>query len=370
MAKPLYIIIFLLQFSNIYSQHIIKGTLKNSSEPLTVYLQEFKNNHWLKLDSVTTHNNTFMFTTNSNSSLLSLTFKNNNLLNIEFLNTNGTSEVAIDLKKDTYVIKGSTKNEDYKKYQDFIKPYRTKLVELRDNKPTIENPSSFTIKERNAYHDHFQAQKTINEQIELVKFTFIEKNKKNSYTQELIEQKLNTTFNETHYELWERFYNNLPANHKNSERGEKLNKFLKTYEHLKIGSLIKNFTLPDQHKKQQSLYDNLGTYTIIYFWASWCAPCKKETPNNVALYKKYHIKGLQIIGISLDTDYNRWVNTIEKDQLNWIQLSNLTGWKEPLLDYFKVTAIPNTIILDKKGKIIAKNLKGEQLSQKLSDLLD
>ncbi len=264
--------------------------------------------------------------------------------------------------------KENSKNKGFAKFENFIKPYREKLEEISQHKPKIADPSNFTIEERNAYLKHFLLEKKAKNDIELAKFTFIKQNKNSSYTQVLVAEKLNGIFEEVNYDLLEAFYNELNQNDKNSEKGKKLASFLKEYEQIRIGGKVADFSLPDVNKKPKTLYKNLGRYTIIDFWASWCAPCRQENPNTVALYNKYKNKGLKIIGVSLDTDQQKWITAIEKDKLTWLQLSNLTGWKEPLLQYFKVTAIPKLIIVDKKGTIIAKDLKGEELAKKIDEL--
>lgn len=265
-------------------------------------------------------------------------------------------------------LKENSKNEGFAEFENFIKPYREKLEEISKQKPKIANPSNFTIEERNAYLQHFLLEKKAKNDIELAKFTFIKQNKNNDYTQVLVDEKLNGIFEEVNYDLLETFYNGLNQNDKNSEKGKKLASFLKEYANVQIGGKVADFSLPDVNKKQKTLYKNLGKYTIIDFWASWCAPCRQENPNTVALYNKYKNKGLKIIGVSLDTDEQKWISAIEKDKLTWLQLSNLTGWKEPLLQYFKVTSIPKLIIVDKKGTIMAKDLRGEELAKKIDEL--
>nr|MBP8066820.1 TlpA family protein disulfide reductase [Flavobacterium sp.] len=105
------------------------------------------------------------------------------------------------------------------------------------------------------------------------------------------------------------------------------------------------------------------------FWASWCGPCRAENPNVVALYNEFHPKGLNIIGVSLDKDAAKWEEAIGKDKLAWIHVSNLKHWQEPIAKQYGVESIPATFILDASGKIVAKDLRGEELKAKVAELL-
>lgn len=114
---------------------------------------------------------------------------------------------------------------------------------------------------------------------------------------------------------------------------------------------------------------SLGKVTIIDFWASWCGPCRNENPNVVALYNEFHSKGLNIVGVSLDDDLNDWKNAIAKDKITWIQVSNLKKWSDPIAKIYEIEQIPTTFILDSKGAIVAKDLRGEELKAKVKELL-
>ncbi len=118
-----------------------------------------------------------------------------------------------------------------------------------------------------------------------------------------------------------------------------------------------------------SLKESLGKVTIIDFWASWCGPCRVENPNMVSLYKQFHAKGLNIIGVSLDKDKAKWKEAIAKDQLIWTQVSNLKFWDEPIAKQYRVESIPATFILDAKGNIVAQGLLGAELQSKVLELL-
>ncbi len=113
----------------------------------------------------------------------------------------------------------------------------------------------------------------------------------------------------------------------------------------------------------------MGKVTIIDFWASWCGPCRRENPNVVALYNEFHSKGLNIIGVSLDDDINDWKEAIAKDKISWTQVSNLKKWNDPIAKLYNIDQIPTTFILDSTGKIVAKDLTGQELRTKVEMLL-
>ena len=118
-----------------------------------------------------------------------------------------------------------------------------------------------------------------------------------------------------------------------------------------------------------SLKASLGKVTIVDFWASWCGPCRNENPNVVAIYKEFHSKGLNIIGVSLDKDKEKWMEAIAEDHLTWTHVSNLKFWDEPIAAQYGVQSIPATFILDASGKVVAKDLRGGELKAKIKELL-
>ena len=111
-----------------------------------------------------------------------------------------------------------------------------------------------------------------------------------------------------------------------------------------------------------------GKVVLIDFWASWCGPCRKENPNVVNVYKKYKDQGFDILSVSLDSNKDRWMSAIEKDNMTWAHVSDLKGWKNEVAKTYGISSIPATILLDKEGKIIARNLRGPALEAKLKQV--
>ena len=165
-------------------------------------------------------------------------------------------------------------------------------------------------------------------------------------------------------------YDNLSSRIKNSKTGKKLDQTINSpTAPAEVGQTAPIFEGPSPTGKMVKLNDILGKITIIDFWASWCRPCRVENPNLVRTYNKLKAKGLNIVGVSLDKSKDSWIKAIEDDGLQWSHVSHLQFWNEPIAKAYQVRSIPATFILDHKGTIVAKNLRGKALEQKVEELL-
>ena len=131
------------------------------------------------------------------------------------------------------------------------------------------------------------------------------------------------------------------------------------------GAVIENFTMPSIEGVPMSIMSEVGKnkITVLDFWASWCGPCRQETPLMVEIYKKYKDKGLGLVGISLDEDGDAWKQATDQLGIVWPQMSDLKGWENAAAQMFNITSIPHTIVVDQQGKILRRGLRGEQLEQ-------
>ena len=168
----------------------------------------------------------------------------------------------------------------------------------------------------------------------------------------------------------ETVYNYLDTTIKNSYYGKKIKSILEISKTTAVGNPALEFTQNDASGKPISLSSFKGKYVLLDFWASWCGPCRRENPNVVKAYHQYHNKGFDILGVSLDDNKDDWVKAIKEDRLSWTLVSDLKGGNNDAATLYGIQGIPMNFLIDKEGKIIAKNLRGEDLEKKLAEVLN
>jgi len=169
-------------------------------------------------------------------------------------------------------------------------------------------------------------------------------------------------------DLAKREYDRLGPAARNSFYGKQIGDMVKKMDNIAIGKKPA-MTLPDANGKMVSLADYKGKIVLVDFWASWCAPCRKENPNVLKAYNAFHDKGFEVLGVSLDESKAKWETAIKDDGLRWTHVSDLKAWNSPYVKDFGITGVPTSFILDREGRIVAKDLRGEELQKKLAELL-
>jgi len=143
-----------------------------------------------------------------------------------------------------------------------------------------------------------------------------------------------------------------------------------TMKTIAIGQPAPEIALPDTTGQVVKLSSMKGKYVLVDFWAKWCGPCRQENPNVVRVYNKFKDKGFTVFGVSLDRRKEDWVKAIGEDKLTWTHVSDLKYWQSEAAKTYNITGIPFSVLLDPKGVIIAKNLRGPALEKKLNEIFN
>jgi thiol-disulfide isomerase/thioredoxin len=155
----------------------------------------------------------------------------------------------------------------------------------------------------------------------------------------------------------------------NSNAGKELAAFIEVGKRSTVGVSATDFTQPSPEGANISLSSFKGKYVLVDFWASWCGPCRAESPNLVKAYNLYKSKGFEIFSVSLDEKKDRWLKAIKDDGYTWPQAGDMKGWDNAAAVIYGISGIPFSFLVDPNGVIIARNLRGEELEKKLMELM-
>ncbi len=244
---------------------------------------------------------------------------------------------------DNISITGSKTEDEYKEYAEAVKPYEQMFV------PDAEKDSASVAA------------------VEKISEDFV-KNYPSSFVDPIaIIRVLQTSQNQV---VADKMYKIMAKDVKETNLAKYVNQQLELAKINPIGSEIADFSQTDTSGHKLNISSLRGKYVLIDFWASWCRPCRMENPNVVAAYNKYHQKNFTVLGVSLDQAKAAWLNAIHTDGLTWNHVSDLKGWSNEIATKFQITSIPQNILIDPKGIIIAKNLRGEALDKKLEEVFN
>jgi peroxiredoxin len=167
---------------------------------------------------------------------------------------------------------------------------------------------------------------------------------------------------------YDKVYNSLKDKYHNSNYFKGFEARYNESKRVGVGALAPEIAMRNPLGETKKLSSFKGKYVLLDFWASWCAPCRAESANLVRLYNKYKNKGFEIFSVSLDNDAEKWKKAIMTDGLTWTHVSDLSNWESKVVPLYNLKSIPQTFLLDKEGRIIAKSLIGEKLNNKLKEI--
>jgi len=358
--------------------YLITGNAKGVYNGIRVYLKALdQSNRQVDIDTAIVMNEKFTFEGKVSSPEMVYVYMNSVKGNLPIIVEN--TEITIDIDKDNLsnsLVKGTKTIEASNSYNKELKALTEKRQEV--NREFREASQAKDLEKAKALNSELT---DLSVKLADLPFVFIKENNDNYFSLTLVE----TLSRSRNIELDRviETYNSLSDDLKSTEKGKTIYSLLETtrvaleaQKKTEIGEIAPEFSAQTPDGKILGLSDVKGKITMIDFWAAWCGPCRRENPNIVKVYEKYHSKGLEIIGVSLDGNGRQqdpkaaWVKAIADDNLTWHQISNLKYFDGPIARMYNIRSIPSSFILDAEGRIVAKNLRGPALEAKISELLD
>lgn len=269
------------------------------------------------------------------------------------------SVTGTDVKQS--LIKGGAAQADYLLFTGKLKPFEDKMRPLTKKMIQFMNE-----KNKPAQEELFPQLQSISADMSRVRDDFFHEHPDSYVSLYLLNDGSASIIDPVKFEPQ---FNKLSPRIRNSVMGRELTARLKTAKKVDVGKPQIDFVQNDTEGKPVSLASFKGKYVLLEFWASWCGPCRAESPNLVKAYRKFKDKNFEIIAVSLDHKKELWLKAIETDGLPWIHISDLKGVKNEVAVKYDARAVPQNFLISPEGIILAKDLRGENLERRLAELI-
>lgn len=348
--------------------YTISGTISGEPENgLKVFLKTTDSlNQLVDVDTTTIENGLFSFAGNQSEPKLHYIFMDQTRGNVPVIVENGDIEVSFP--KDSMNFAKLSGTEQNEMFMDFMKETRS----FNDRAISMQNDMRMAAQQMDTATVNALREEFIEFQEEAKNFNVdYAKNNPNSLISVLIIGNMMASKALPLDEV-KGLFDGLSPEMKATEPGKKIKEQLDNMKSTDIGAVAPDFSAPTPNGNVLALSDVTGNskLTLVDFWAGWCRPCREENPNIVSVYNKYKDKGFNVLGVSLDTQEELWKNAIDSDGLAWNHISNLQRFDDPIARLYNINAIPAAFLLDENGVIIAKDLRGPALEQKVAEVLN